>query len=68
MCVHVYVMVKTVEAQFGMAPCENDLLPLSSLSNESLFSDVWRSNWGGVCVWGWGGDGVVSGWLLGPSV
>lgn len=31
------------DAQSGTAPCENDLLPVSSLSNGLLFSDVWKS-------------------------
>lgn len=31
------------EAQSGLAPYENDLLPVSSLSNQLLFSDVQSS-------------------------
>lgn len=39
------------DAQSGIAPCENDLLPVSSLSNGLLFSDVWKSG-GDFSLWG----------------
>lgn len=62
MCAQVYGMCvrethSVGEAQSGIAPCENDLLPVSPLSNGLLFSDVWRREgevlrgvWGGVDV------------------
>ena len=43
------------EAQSGIAPCENDLLPVSPLSNGLLFSDVWRRE-GEVLRGVWGGE------------
>lgn len=39
------------DAQSGIAPCENDLLPVSLLSNGLLFSDVWKSG-GDFSLWG----------------
>lgn len=33
------------EVQSGLVPCENDLLPVSSLSNRMLFSDVQKNEW-----------------------
>lgn len=44
------------KAQSGIAPCENDLLPVSPLSNGLLFSDVWRRGGWGVLRGVWGGE------------
>lgn len=41
-CVCVRKRASVGETQSGIAPCENDLLPVISLSNGFLFSDVWR--------------------------